>query len=187
MLTRFLMVSTMAAIAFGQDAAFQKWISEDVFWIVSSQERTDFNRLQTDGQRALFIEDFWARRDPTPGTPENEFRMEHYRRIQWANDHYSTTNWPGWKSDRGMMYIRYGAPDEKEEHPDGSVAAVYPYERWHYRYIEGVGRDVIMEFVDKTRSNEYQLTWDPAAKQALLRVSEQGLTLYEQMGLSNKR
>jgi GWxTD domain-containing protein len=192
MLARILAASTMAAAtlvpALAQETILQRWLKEDVFWIISDQERGQFNRLQTDGQRALFIDDFWIRRDPTPGTPDNEFRTEHYRRVQWANDHFSSADWPGWKTDRGMMYIRFGAPDEKDSGPTESPAtSTYPYERWHYRYMEGVGRDVMMEFVDKTRSNEYELTWDPGEKNALLRPPGAALTLYERMGLANKR
>jgi GWxTD domain-containing protein len=190
MLTRVLAVSTITAAFLvplhaqqqAQISPFQKWLNEDVFWIITDQERTGFNRLVTDDERQSFIDSFWMRRDPTPDTESNEFREEYYRRVQWANDRFSTINWPGWKSDRGMLYIRYGAPDEREEHAAGSTES-YPYERWHYRVLQGIGRDIVLELVDKTKTNEYRLTWDPSDKDALLRVPGPGVTLYEQMNL----
>jgi GWxTD domain-containing protein len=178
------------------ETPYKKWLNEEVLWIITPEERTAFGRLETDDERQQFIEQFWLRRDPTPDSEENELKEEHYRRIAWANDRFAS-GVPGWKTDRGMVYIKYGPADEREEHPTGGPGVrdiaegggqttFFPYERWRYRYIEGVGQDVIIEFVDASMTNEYRMTWNPSDKDALLRVPGAGLTLYEQMGLADK-
>jgi GWxTD domain-containing protein len=145
---------------------YTKWLNEDVAYIITPEERAAFLRLETDDERQQFIEQFWLRRDPTPGTPENEFKDEHYRRIAYANLHYPTaTGTPGWKTDRGRIYITFGWPDEITTHPNGDATTKVPYERWLYRFIEGIGNDVSMDFVDPTGSNEFQMTRDPAVVQ----------------------
>jgi GWxTD domain-containing protein len=138
-------------------------------------------RIQsTDEEREQFIEQFWLRRDPTPDTEENEFKEEHYRRIAYANDHYAS-GIPGWKTDRGRIYIIYGPPDEIESHPSGGTyerpmeegggeTSTYPFEQWRYRYMEGIGTNIIIEFVDPTMSGEYHMTMDPSEKDALTYV-----------------
>ena len=97
---------------------YNKWLDEEVRWIISDEERTAFKRLQTDDEKQSFIENFWLRRDPTPDTEENEFKEEHYRRIAWANDRFAS-GIPGWKTDRGMIYIKFGPPDENDSHTSG--------------------------------------------------------------------
>src|SRR5579871_1506323 len=97
------------------ETPYKKWLNEDVVYIITDEEKTAFKRLATDEEREQFIEQFWLRRDPTPDTEENEFKEEHYRRIAYANDHYAS-GIPGWKSDRGRIYIEYGPPDEIESH-----------------------------------------------------------------------
>ena len=139
---------------------YTKWLNEDVAYIVNDQERIVFRELRTDEERNHFIEQFWLRRDPTPGTPENEYKEEHYRRIQYANDHFGSTV-PGWKTDRGRIYIVFGPPDERHEYRNGDATTPYPLDRWKYRLIEGIGNDVTIEFVDPTRSSEYHMTMDP--------------------------
>jgi GWxTD domain-containing protein len=158
---------------------YTKWLEEDVRWIITSDERDAFLKLQTDGERSRFIEQFWLRRDPTPGTPENEFKEEHYRRLRYANDHFtSKSGIPGWKTDRGRIYVVFGPPDERDEHPTGGTYArppeegggettTIPFEDWRYRYIEGIGNNVMMEFVDPTLNGEYHMTMDPAEKERL--------------------
>jgi GWxTD domain-containing protein len=89
---------------------FKTWLEQDVAWIITPAEKTVFNRLQNDEQRDKFIEAFWLCRDPTPDTYENEFKEEHYRRIAYANDHFAAQE-PGWKTDRGRIYIVYDPPD----------------------------------------------------------------------------
>ncbi len=175
---------------------YKKWENEDVRWIISDEERTAFDQLQTDDEREAFIEQFWLRRDPTPDTEENEFKEEHYRRIAWANDRFASGE-PGWKTDRGMIYIKFGPPDENDEHDSGGpgsrsieegggTTTFYPYEIWRYRYLDCCGSDVQIEFVDPTLTNEFHMTMDPSEKDALALVPGAGLTLYEQLGLTNK-
>jgi len=180
------------------ETPFRKWLNEDVAYIISDEERTAWKRLQTDEEREQFVEQFWLRRDPTPDTAENEYKEEHYRRIAYANERFAS-GIPGWKSDRGRIYIAFGPPDEREEHPTGGTynrpieegggtTTVFPFEKWRYRYIEGVGNgtDINIEFVDPSMTGEYHMTMDPSEKDALSRVPGAGLTMYEQMGMANK-
>jgi GWxTD domain-containing protein len=178
------------------ETPYRKWLNEDVAYIITDEERAAFKKLQTDEEREQFIEQFWLRRDPTPDTIENEFKEEHYRRIAYANEHYAS-GIPGWKTDRGRIYITFGPPDEIESHPSGGTyerppeegggtTSTFPFEQWRYRYIDGIGNDVIIEFVDPTMSGEYHMTMDPSEKDALLYVPGAGLTLMEQLGMSDK-
>ncbi len=178
------------------ETPYRKWLNEDVAYIITDEERAAFKRLQTDEEREQFIEQFWLRRDPTPDTVENEFKEEHYRRIAYANEHYAS-GIPGWKTDRGRIYITFGPPDEIESHPSGGTyerppeesggtTSTFPFEQWRYRYIEDIGSDIIIEFVDPTMSGEYRMTMDPSEKDALLYVPGAGLTLMEQLGLADK-
>jgi GWxTD domain-containing protein len=175
---------------------YKKWLDEDVRWIVTDEERSAFMQLSNDEERDQFIEAFWARRDPTPDTPENEFKEEHYRRIAYANEHFAA-GIPGWKTDRGRIYIMYGPADEIESHPSGGTydrpmeegggtTSTFPFEDWRYRYLEGVGQEVIIEFVDTCMCGDYHMTMDRSEKDALLYTPNAGLTLYEQMGMANK-
>ena len=146
-------------------APYRKWLAEDVAYIITDRERTALESLTTDEEREHFVEQFWLRRDPTPGTVENEFKEEHYRRIAYANEHYASSI-PGWKTDRGRIYITLGPPDEIDTHPSGGVTS-YPSEHWRYRYIEGVGTNVTIGFVDPTNSGEYSIAIDPSEKYLL--------------------
>jgi GWxTD domain-containing protein len=177
-------------------STYKKWLNEDVRWIITGEEMTAFKQLSNDEERDQFIEQFWLRRDPTPDTPENEYKEEHYRRIAYANEHFAS-GIPGWRSDRGRIYIVYGPADDVETHPSGGTytrpidegggeTSTYPFEDWRYRYIEGIGQEVTLEFVDVCGCGDYHLTTDPNEKDALLTVPGAGLTLYEQQGLSNK-
>jgi GWxTD domain-containing protein len=177
------------------ETPYKKWLTEDVGYIISDEERKAFKALQTDEEREQFIEQFWLRRDPTPDTEENEFREEHYRRIAYANEHFAS-GIPGWRADRGMIYIKYGPPDERDEHHGGNEqraqnegggeSAFYPYEQWHYRYIEGLAPNVLIEFVDPTMTGEFHMTMDPSEKDALTYVPGAGLTMCEQTGQCSK-
>jgi len=131
---------------------YQKWLDEDVTYIITAGERAAFKRLSTDAERKDFIEQFWLLRDPTPGTAENEFKDEHYRRIAYANEHFGAQA-PGWKTDRGRIYIVFGPPDEIEDQ-SSSV-------NWTYRYLEGIGSNVKIHFVDRAGSGEFQMLIDP--------------------------
>lgn len=174
----------------------RKWLDEDVRWIITDDERKAFMQLSNDEERDKFIEAFWDRRNPNPDSEDNEFKDEHYRRIEYANEHFPA-GVPGWKTDRGRIYIIYGQPDEIESHPSGGTyqrpmdegggeTSTYPFEDWRYRYIEGIGQEVIIEFVDPCMCGEYHMTMDRSEKDALLMVPNAGLTLYEQMGMSSK-
>jgi len=175
---------------------YKKWMDEDVAYIISDEERKAFKQLNTDEEREQFVEQFWLRRDPTPDTEENEYKEEHYRRIAYANEHFAS-GIPGWRTDRGRIYIQYGAPDEIEDHSSGGTyerpisegggeTETFPFQQWRYRYIDGVGQNIILEFVDPSMSGEFRLTMDPSEKDALINVPGAGLTLYEQEGLSTK-
>jgi GWxTD domain-containing protein len=178
------------------ETPYKKWLNEDVGYIITDEERTAFKRLATDDERQTFIEGFWLRRDPTPDTEENEFKEEHYRRIEYANEHYAS-GIPGWKTDRGRIYITFGPADEVDSHPSGGsynrpyeegggTTSTYPFEKWRYRYIEGIGTNIEIEFVDTTMSGEYRMTMDPSEKDALLYVPNAGLTMMESMGMASK-
>src|SRR6185437_13798926 len=176
--------------------AYKDWLDKDVTYIITDEERKAFKKLETDDEREHFIEEFWRRRDPDPDTDENEYREEYYERIAYANEHFAS-GIPGWKTDRGRIYIMYGKPDELETHPSGGAynresyegggsTTTYPFERWFYRYIAGVGSGVEIEFVDPTGSGEYRIARNPDEKDALLNVPGAGLTLAEEMGLADK-
>jgi len=145
-----------------QTSPYERWLNQDVAYIITDQERAAFKALTTDEERDKFIEQFWLRRDPNPGTTENAFKAEHYRRIAFANQRFGAIALAGWQTDRGRIYIMYGPPDEIESHPSGGGPdGRAPFEMWRYRYIEGIGNDVILEFTDPTFSREYRLTLDP--------------------------
>jgi len=175
---------------------YKKWLDEDVVYIISDQERKAFKQLSNDEERDQFIEAFWQRRDPTPDTEENEFKEEHYRRIEYANEHFAA-GIPGWKADRGRIYIMYGPADEIDSHPSGGTyerpieegggeTSTFPFEDWRYRYLEGIGQEVMIEFVDTCMCGDYHMTIDRGEKDALLHTPNGGATLYEQMGMATK-
>ena len=177
-------------------STYKKWLNEDVRWIITPEELSAFKQLSNDEERDAFIEQFWLRRDPTPDTPENEYKEEHYRRIAYANEHFPA-GIPGWRTDRGRIYIMYGPPDQIDAHSSGGMyerpieegggsTSTFPFEDWRYRYIEGIGQDINMEFVDTCMCGDYHLTTDQNEKDALLHTPNGGQTLYEQMGLASK-
>lgn len=175
---------------------YKRWVNNDVAYIITGDEKKAFNKLATDEERENFIESFWRRRDPDPDTDENEYREEYFERIAYANQHYAS-GIPGWKTDRGRIYITFGKPDSVESHPSGGSydrpsyegggsTTTYPFETWFYRNIDGVGSGVEIEFVDPTGTGEYRIARSPNEKDAMLMVPGAGLTLSEQLGLSNK-
>jgi GWxTD domain-containing protein len=178
------------------DTPYRQWLNEDVVYIIAPEERQAFLQLETNEEREQFIEQFWLRRSSNPDLPDNDFKEEHYRRIAYANERYAS-GIPGWKTDRGRIYITWGKPDEIESHPSGGTydrpmeegggsTSTYPWETWRYRYIEGIGQNIIWEFVDPSGSGEYHLTMDPSEKDALLHVPGAGLSMLEQMGMASK-
>src|ERR1700680_265996 len=178
------------------DTPYKQWLNEDVVYIISPEERQAFLQLETNEEREQFIEQFWLRRSSNPDLPDNDFKEEHYRRIAYANEHFAS-GIPGWKTDRGRMYIMWGPADEGESHPSGGTydrpmeegggsTTTYPWETWRWRYLEGIGENIILEFVDPSGSGEYHLTMDPSEKDALLHVPGAGLSLLESMGMASK-
>src|SRR5438094_1023877 len=178
------------------DNAYRQWLTEDVTYIITPEERNAFLQLDTNEEREQFIEQFWLRRSSNPDLPDNDFKEEHYRRIAYANEHYAS-GIPGWKTDRGRMYIMWGPADEVESHPTGGTydrpmeeaggsTSTYPWATWRSRYLEGIGENIILEFVDPSGSGEYHMTMDPSEKDALLHVPGAGLSLMESMGMASK-
>lgn len=175
---------------------YKKWLDEDVRWIITDEELSAFKKLSNNAERDTFIEGFWQRRDPTPDTAENEYKEEHYRRIAYANEHFAA-GIPGWRTDRGRIYIMYGPPTSTDSHPmggpyqrsaeeGGGQTETFPFEVWRYRYLEGIGQEIEIEFVDDCQCGAYEMTLDRSKKDALLHVPNAGLTTYEEMGLASK-
>ena len=175
---------------------FRQWVEKDVTYIITPDERDVFGRLQTTEEKEQFIEQFWYRRDPDVMTGSNEFKEEHYRRLAYANERFQS-GVPGWKTDRGRIYIIHGQPAEIEKHQPGEhyqrpshegggFTVVYGFEIWRYRHIEGIGPDVEIEFVDPSGSGEYRLATAPWEKDALLFVGGAGMTIGEELGLASR-
>jgi GWxTD domain-containing protein len=176
--------------------AYKTWLEQDVPYIITDEETKAFKSLSNDEERDAFIEQFWLRRNPNPDSPDNEFREEHYRRIQYANDHFAAGK-PGWKTDRGHVYIAFGKPDSIDSHPSGGPyerpmsegggqTSTFPFETWHYRYLEGIGENIDLEFVDTCQCGDYHFTIDRSEKDALLMVPGAGPTIAEEMGQAKK-
>ena len=185
-----------AAIKEKLGGVYKKWLDEDVRWIITDEELSAFKKLSNNAERDIFIEGFWQRRDPTPDTAENEYKEEHYRRIAYANEHYAA-GMPGWRTDRGRIYIMYGPPTSIDSHPmggpyqrsaeeGGGSTQTFPFEVWRYRYLEGIGQEIEIEFVDDCGCGAYEMTLDRSKKDALLHVPNAGLTTMEEMGQANK-
>jgi len=187
---------------FDSAAYYKKWLEQDVIYIITDEEMAVFKSLTTDEERDQFIEQFWLRRDKTPETAENEYKIEHYRRILYANEKF-TAGIPGWKTDRGRIYIMFGPPDRymsqpqggsyvRERKEGGGLTSVAPFERWEYRHIDGIGDDVELEFVDDKGGGLYELTFDNQRKDDLLQLGFMGPTLdeieaYEKLGVKRKQ
>ncbi len=175
---------------------YKKWLDEDVRWIITDEELAAYKQLSNDEERDQFIEQFWLRRNPNPDSPENEFRETHYQRIAYADEHFAAGK-PGWRTDRGHIYIAYGKPDSIDSHPSGGSyerpmeegggnTSTFPFEIWHYRYLEGVGDNIDIEFVDSCMCGDYHATIDRSEKDALKYTPGAGETLYEQQGQAKK-
>ncbi len=175
---------------------YKTWLNEDVRWIITDEEAKAFKSLSNDEERDNFIEQFWLRRNPNPDSPENEYRETHYQRIAYANEHFAAGK-PGWKTDRGHIYISFGKPDSIDAHPSGGSyerpmeegggeTSTFPFETWHYRYLEGIGDNIDIEFVDTCMCGDYHMTIDRSEKDALLHTPNAGLTQYEEMGQAKK-
>ncbi|HXM95648.1 MAG TPA: GWxTD domain-containing protein [Candidatus Dormibacteraeota bacterium] len=178
------------------DTPYKQWLNEDVVYIISPVERNAFLQLSNNEEREQFIEQFWLRRSTNPDLLDNSYKEEHYRRIAYTNEHYAS-GIPGWKTDRGRLYIIWGPADEVDSHPTGGTydrpmeegggsTSTYAWEKWRWRYLEGIGENVEVEFVDPSGSGEYRLTMDPSEKDALLHVPGAGLSQLEMMGMASK-
>ncbi len=172
--------------------SYKTWLDQDVRWIITDQEMQAFKALGNDEERDQFIENFWLRRNPNPDSPDNQFREEHYARIAYSNEHFAAGK-PGWRTDRGHIYIAYGKPDSIDSHPSGGnyerpmeegggSTSTFPFEVWHYRYLEGIGDNIDIEFVDTCMCGDYHMTLDRSEKDALKHTPGAGQTLYEQTG-----
>ena len=198
----FLTLSCVAAFAMQSDEEkssskyYDKWLNQDVVYIITDDERAVFSKLSTPEEKEQFIEQFWERRNPNPGRGGNEFREEHYRRIAYANDKFAS-GIPGWKTDRGRIYIMFGEPAEIEDHAGGGnyvrpnyegggTTNTYPFQVWRYRHIDGVGDDVEIEFVDPSWSGQYKMAMNPWDKDMLLNVDGTGETLLERLKQANR-
>ncbi|MGD0798221.1 MAG: GWxTD domain-containing protein [Acidobacteriaceae bacterium] len=175
---------------------YKTWLDQDVRWIITDTEAEAFKKLSNDEERDQFIENFWQRRNPSPDSPENEYKDEVYERIAYANEHFAAGK-PGWMTDRGHIYIAYGKPDDIDSHPSGGQyerpmeegggeTATFPFEVWHYRYLEGIGDNIDLEFVDTCQCGDYHYTIDRSEKDALKNVPNAGLTWSEENGQSKK-
>jgi GWxTD domain-containing protein len=189
-------ISQQKAVKQELKGEYKKWVDEDVRWIITDQEMQAFKSLSNDEERDQFIENFWLRRNPNPDSPENEYREEHYARIAYANEHFAAGK-PGWRTDRGHIYIAYGKPDSTDSHPSGGSydrpmeegggnTSTFPFEIWHYRYLEGIGDNIDIEFVDTCMCGDYHMTIDRSEKDALKHTPGAGQTLYEQMGMAKQ-
>jgi len=175
---------------------YKTWVEQDVRWIITDTELQAFKQLTNDEERDQFEEEFWQRRNPNPDDPDNTYRDEIYARIAYANEHF-TSGKPGWMTDRGHIYIAYGKPDDIDAHPStgsydrpmdegGGNTVAYPFEVWHYRYIEGIGDNIDLEFVDTCQCGDYHYTVDRSEKDALKHVPNAGLTQAEEEGQTKK-
>jgi len=184
------------AILEKESGYYKKWVNEDVKWIITNEEFSAWKKLTTNTERDNFIETFWQRRNPDPDSPDNTYKDEHYRRIAYANEHFAA-GVPGWRTDRGRIYIEFGKPDSIDSHPmggpyhrsseeGGGDTETFPFEVWTYRYLEGIGSQIEIEFVDTCQCGEYHMTIDRGEKDALLHIPGAGLTDQESLGQSNK-
>lgn len=129
--------------------SYTRWVGEDVAYIITTDEKRAFLMLKTNEERELFIAEFWQRRDPNPSTSDNEYRAEHYSRIAYANQRFTFNDTAGWRTDRGRIYITYGKPDEVQKSSSQEV--------WIYNVLPGRGRDVKVEFLDKSGTGDFRL------------------------------
>ncbi len=175
---------------------YDKWLNDTVVHIIAHDERAVFKKLTSPEEKENFIEQFWRRRDPDPRTMINEFKEEHYRRIAYADDHFSS-GLAGRNTDRGRIYIVHGPPADIESYPAGGrydrtldeglgTTIAYPFERWRYRNLEGIGSNIIIEFVDQTFTGDYKLSYHPDDKDLMADKGFGGLKWAEIERLTDK-
>ncbi len=180
-----------------QDRYLKKWLKQDVAYIITPEERDAFQKLSSDEERYQFIEQFRLRRDPNPDTVVNGFRDEHYRRIAYANERF-TSGKMGWRTDRGRICIMYGPPDQIETFhgggtynrpywEGGGATSTYPFIKWRYRYLDGMdlGQQVVIEFVNRTLTGENRIALDPFEKDSLKNTPVADLTEEQRMSIGD--
>jgi len=151
-------------------ATYKKWLEEEVVYLITPLERDVFLKLQSDRERDLFIKAFWKHRDPNPGSKENAFKTEHYKRIAYANKYYGrSAPLPGWRTDRGRIYIILGEPGDIQRFTGSQ--GVYPAEVWFYQDKKNLGLETGFNllFYQERGIGDYKL-YSPATNgpQALL-------------------
>jgi GWxTD domain-containing protein len=135
--------------------AYKKWLEEEVVYIVTPKEKKAFKQLETDKQRNLFIEEFWRQRDPVPSSSQNEFREEHYRRIEYANKWFGRgTPKPGWLTERGRIYVLLGEPISRQMFSDDRI---YPAELWFYQGGKGLEPFFYVLFFKRRGAGDYKI------------------------------
>lgn len=137
---------------------YRKWLLEEVVYIITPTEKNVFLQLQTDREREVFMKTFWAQRDPNPHTEENEFQIEHYKRMQYAEDHLGRgTPTAGWRTDMGRIYIILGEPNSIERYEN--MTQVYPIVVWFYQGLVkyGLPHAFSVVFFKQDGSGDYQL------------------------------
>ncbi len=175
---------------------YEKWLNDTVVHIIAHDERAVFEKLTSPVEKENFIEQFWRRRDPDPRTMINEFKEEHYRRIAYADDHFSS-GLAGRNTDRGRIYIMHGPPADIESFPAGGrydrtleeglgTTIVFPFERWRYRNLEGIGSNIIIEFVDQSMTGDYKLAYHPDEKDLMDDKGFGGMKLAEIEGWTDR-
>lgn len=134
---------------------------DEIRYVATDKELGEFSHLAP-GQRDEWLEKFWKKRDPTPDTPVNEYKLEHYKRLRYAQKHFAWGKIAGHKTDRGMIFIKYGPPTQLDSKVLGDVSVMggwysKPFEEWWYDYIPYVGTDFKFRFVDQYMTGEYVL------------------------------
>ena len=161
MILAFLAALVMPALAAEKTPLperYKKWLDEEVVYIISSLEKEVFLKLQTDRERDLFIEAFWKHRDPTPNSVENEYKTEHYRRINYANRFLGReAPKPGWMTNRGRIYIILGEPNDIQRLQ--GEQGIYNCEIWFYQGKTDLGLPAGFNilFYQENNQGEYRL------------------------------
>ena len=156
-----------------EEEAAKVWIEEIAQYIATKQEKEIYKSLTTSEERVRFIDTFWAKRDPTPETPENEYKLEHYRRLAYANTFFSAGR-PGWRTDRGRIYILLGPPSQVDSDPMGRLAHQFPTEVWTYSQPPHplLPPNLEIAFVDRRSIGDYEITFNLLADSDSTRRTE---------------
>ena len=156
----------------------RQWLEEVVPYIITPAEKEVFINLPTEAERGRFIENFWKKRDPNPETPENEFKIEYYKRIALANKFFGSGGIAGWRTDRGKIYILLGPPNEIQRDFSSQGSSLYgfhgPKEVWNYWGLSNPRLPYNLEFVfvDKLGTGNYVL-------EQSLKLGEAGATHFD--------